>query len=437
MKAIKITGLMTLFFLISGSIAAYSQDSQAEVPGDNFSLEGALNLFKKSTSPEDFERLLNSPDSQVNNLDLNGDGEIDYIRVTDRTDGNVHDFILQDLVSDNEVQDIAVIELTKGADGSATLQITGDANIYGVQTIIEPSQEVQVYAGTTTAREPVNVWVWPTVRYIYSPAYVVYASPWSWSYRPYWWHTWRPVDYYVYYGWSQPWHSYYSVCYTQRNPYAYYHVYRPYRHESQFVYDRHHDEIAHYRNDHHDEGHHYGYAHNDGYSGNGYDHSGRDRGTGSTYNHSGYNSHGGNAHGDHSGNTGTSMGGNSHGNNPNTGQSSGSPGNSQHRDRSVATDNQGNSHDANYFNKRYSNSSLSSASSSSTQWNSRVNRGSTPSSSASPSRSFSNVGHSTSNDRFSSQHSSQGLGNSHAPQRVSAPASAPSHGGSSGRSRGR
>ncbi|MEJ0032887.1 MAG: hypothetical protein WDO15_22095 [Bacteroidota bacterium] len=28
---------------------------------------------------------MNSPDSKVNNLDLNGDGDIDYIRVTDKT----------------------------------------------------------------------------------------------------------------------------------------------------------------------------------------------------------------------------------------------------------------------------------------------------------------------------------------------------------------
>lgn len=422
---------MSLFFLLLGSIAAFGQDYQAEVPGDNFSLEGALDLFKKSTSPDDFERLLNSPDSHVNNLDLNGDGEIDYIRVTDRNDGNVHDFILQDLVSDNDVQDIAVIELTKNADGQATLQITGDANIYGVQTIIEPSDEVQVYAGTSTAREPINVWAWPSVRYIYSPAYVVYASPWSWAYRPNWWHTWRPVDYYVYYGWSQPWHSYYSVCYTQRNPYAYYHVYRPYRNESRFVYDRHHDEIVHYREDHHDEGHHYGYAHNDGFNGNGNDHSGRDRGTGA-YNHNSDNSHGNynNSPGDHSGDNG--MAGGSHGNSGDGEQGSNASGSSQHRDRTAASDNGG---DSNYFNKRYSNSSLGRESTSSTQWNSRET-GATQNSST-RSRSFSNVGHSSSNNRFSGQRSSTGLGSSHASQRVSPATSSPNRGGSSGRSRGR
>src|ERR1043165_9593825 len=92
--------LLSAAIFLSGTMGALGfQSDPAEVPGDNFSLEGALELFKKSKSPEEFEQLLNSPDSKVNNLDLNGDGDIDYIRVVDKTQGNVHDFILQAVVS--------------------------------------------------------------------------------------------------------------------------------------------------------------------------------------------------------------------------------------------------------------------------------------------------------------------------------------------------
>src|SRR5882757_6101916 len=102
-------------FLLAGAMSAFGFQSTStdEVPGDNFSLEGALELFKKSKSPQEFEQLLNSPDSKVNNLDLNGDGETDYVRVTDRNEGNVHAFILSAVVSANENQDVAVIELEK------------------------------------------------------------------------------------------------------------------------------------------------------------------------------------------------------------------------------------------------------------------------------------------------------------------------------------
>ena len=137
-----------------------AQQNGVEVPGDHFSLEGALQLFKQSASPEEFERMLNASDAKVNNLDLNGDGSIDYIRVIDRNEGNVHAFILQAIVSETESQDVAVIELEKLTNGKAVLQITGDADIYGMETIIEPTEEVRINAGTSTAR---NVTVCPTI----------------------------------------------------------------------------------------------------------------------------------------------------------------------------------------------------------------------------------------------------------------------------------
>ena len=105
--------LSVVALVMSGWITSSAQAPQPEVPGDQFSLEGALELFKKSESPEHFEKLLNSPDAKVNNLDLNGDGYIDYIRVFDKYERNVHVFILQAVVSDSENQDIAVIVLEK------------------------------------------------------------------------------------------------------------------------------------------------------------------------------------------------------------------------------------------------------------------------------------------------------------------------------------
>ncbi len=238
---------LSLFFLMLGGIAVFGQRSQSEVPGDNFSLEGALELFKKSASPEEFERLLNSATAKVNNLDLNGDGDIDYIKVIDRNEGNVHAFILRAIVSETESQDVAVIELEKLSNGKAILQITGDADVYGIETIIEPTEEVRINAGTSTARTVVNVWAWPSVQYVYSPYYSsAWISPWGWSMRPVWWHTWRPVDYYVYNPWWESYQPYYSVCNTHRVVYAQ-QIYRPYRTTSIVVYNRHSTQIAHYR----------------------------------------------------------------------------------------------------------------------------------------------------------------------------------------------
>ena len=250
MKKLGLNRMAAIVVLLSGAAIANGQGMQSEVPGDNFSLEGALELFKKSSSPEEFEKLLNSENGKVNNLDLNGDGYTDYIRVIDRNEGNVHAFILQAMISERESQDVAVIELEKLANGKAVLQITGDADIYGVETIIEPTEEVRVYGGTTTSRTVVNVWTWPSVQYIYSPYYTsVWISPWRWSYRPIWYRPWRPVAYYVYDPWWTPYRSYYTSCHTHRVVYAQ-NIYRPYRTTSVYVYNRHQPQITHYRSTH-------------------------------------------------------------------------------------------------------------------------------------------------------------------------------------------
>ena len=244
--------MVVLFFLMVGGTAVMAQQYNQDVPGDDFSLEGALELFKQSASPEEFERKLNSAESRVNNLDLNGDGEIDYIRVIDRNQGNVHAFILQAVLSSTEGQDVAVIELEKLANGKAVLQIIGDEDVYGIETIIEPTQEVRVMAGASTASTVVNVWSWPSVQYVYSPYYTMWVSPWHWYYRPFWWYSWRPVTYYEYYSYWSPYRRHYSYCNTYRIDYART-IYRPYRTHSPVYYKRHETRIVRYRDNHYNE----------------------------------------------------------------------------------------------------------------------------------------------------------------------------------------
>ncbi len=76
--------LLIGMFLSFTSLQTYSQSDtdSTGLPGDNFSLQGALEMFRKAGSPEAFEKLLNTEDNKVNNLDLDGDGNTDYIRVS-------------------------------------------------------------------------------------------------------------------------------------------------------------------------------------------------------------------------------------------------------------------------------------------------------------------------------------------------------------------
>jgi hypothetical protein len=132
----------------------------------------------------------------------------------------------------------------KAGQWKAVLQIIGDEDVYGMETIIEPTREVFVNAGTSTTQEVVDVWAWPSVQYVYSPSYVVWISPWSWSVRPIWWSHWHPVVYYHYDSYWRPYRPYYTQCYSPRIVYAS-HIYRPYSMTSVIVHRRHETQIAH------------------------------------------------------------------------------------------------------------------------------------------------------------------------------------------------
>lgn len=190
-----ISCIAAIVLLLQTNTTTFGQDLQG-VPGDNFSLEGALDLFASSDSPEDFEKKINDKDQLVNNLDLNEDGDIDYIRVEDYMEGDLHAIVLQVPISEGEVQDIAVIEVEKTGATTAVVQIVGDEDIFGEAIVVEPYEEEDHSKGgpdiSGKVRLVVNVWAWPSVRFIYRPAYRPWISPWRWRHYPRGWRPWRP-----------------------------------------------------------------------------------------------------------------------------------------------------------------------------------------------------------------------------------------------------
>lgn len=202
----------------SGQLLAQDDTDSTGLPGDHFDLQGAMELFKKSNSPEEFEKALNMESNYVNNLDLDGDNETDYILVSDRVDGKSHAIVMQIAVNESEMQDIAVILIEQTGDSTAQLQIVGNETLYGDELVMEPYDEVSEgsTSGPSTMMHPmrivvVNVWVWPSVRFIYRPVYVPYVSPWRWHAYPVWWRPWRPVYWHAHRARVRHYHVMYHV----------------------------------------------------------------------------------------------------------------------------------------------------------------------------------------------------------------------------------
>jgi hypothetical protein len=251
-----------LMLLTTSTLKVQAQDQlpdSANLPGDNFSLAGALDLFKKAGSPEEFEKLLNTEDSKVNNLDLNDDGNTDYIKVVSKRENDVQIFVLQAQVSETESQDIAVIELEKTGSENAVIEIVGDEDIFGEETIVEPGDNQDnafnesfslLAKGPNTEYSAngivVNVWGWPCVRYVYAPAYVVWVSPFTWRARPVWYRPWRPLAYTVYRPFRYRHRPHYTVVTTRRVVVAP-RIYKPMRVTSVTVRNRHHVAVNNYR----------------------------------------------------------------------------------------------------------------------------------------------------------------------------------------------
>ncbi len=235
--------LIAIAFIFIFQSSGYTQEASDSTGmlGDNFSLEGALQLFKESQTLEEFEKKLNDQDTYVNNLDLNQDGKTDYIKVIDNMDDEAHAIVLQTDLNDKESQDIAVIEMEKTAANTVAIQIVGDEDLYGENTYVEPVPEsVTNQSGsnvTVVNTAVVNVWGWPSVRYIYGPRYHIWVSPWRWGYYPGYWRPWRPHPWRYYHNRRVRYHVYFHPVRIHRIHHAH-KIYAPRRRTSVTVHTR-------------------------------------------------------------------------------------------------------------------------------------------------------------------------------------------------------
>jgi len=187
------------------------------LPGDNLDLYAVLDLFQKSKTIEEFEKTLNEEKTGINNLDLNLDKKVDFIKVDTKQKDESFTFILQVDVTEKETQDVAVILVDRDKNKKVTLQIVGDKDLYGKDYVVEPkpaapsSTPNPAYTGTqpvttttaagavtdatkkttttSTAAAPSTTTVVvvesaPVIQYVYSPVYVPYHPPYHYGYYP-------------------------------------------------------------------------------------------------------------------------------------------------------------------------------------------------------------------------------------------------------------
>lgn len=201
--------LIALVSLVFGSCGAQSQTTvyakNSDI-SDNLDLRAVASMFGESANLQDFERRLNDPKYQISNLDLNGDDEVDYLRVIESVEDRTHVVIIQAVLDRDVYQDIATIDVERDNYNKVSVQVVGNSYLYGENYIYEPVYSVVPVIYT-------SFWV---------TNYRPYYSTWYWNYYPTYYSAWRPYPIYRY-------RNNINVCINVNNHYNYVNTRRSYR----------------------------------------------------------------------------------------------------------------------------------------------------------------------------------------------------------------
>ncbi len=123
MKTVNLLVLVSMFITTS----VFGQDSG--LAGEDFDLEALPGVLEKVSTFEDLEKAINEEGNDVNNLDLDGNDEVDYVLIQMENDGDTYVAFLRVATSETEYQDVATIEMEKQSSTAASFQIVGDETL--------------------------------------------------------------------------------------------------------------------------------------------------------------------------------------------------------------------------------------------------------------------------------------------------------------------
>ena len=138
-------------------------------------LHAVAAAFAESRSVQEFEQLLNSPRYMINNLDLNRDGWIDYLRVLETRQGYYHALLIQACLAPSVFQDVATLVAEHRAN-TLYVEVIGDPYLYGYNYIVRPTFVKRPPMWDVYGHPTYNPWVSPYY-YGYYPSYFNNPKP--------------------------------------------------------------------------------------------------------------------------------------------------------------------------------------------------------------------------------------------------------------------
>lgn len=196
MKRVFLYLAMMLMGVLTFAQETITVSANSDDISQNLDLKVVAKLFAEASTTEEFEIMLNNPDSAYSNLDLNGDNQIDYLRVVETGSGKSRLIVIQAVLAKDIYQDVASIYVEKDEQEQVSIQIIGDEYVYGTNYIIEP---VYIY------RPMIYNWLWDIRWYCW-------YSPYYWGYYPHWWYYHSCYTYHWYWDRCHRFHHYHHHC---------------------------------------------------------------------------------------------------------------------------------------------------------------------------------------------------------------------------------
>lgn len=127
-----IIALTAVILLTAGCQQNPPQQNNVTIENNNapagFDVNKLAQLVKTSTDPQTLEKAINNPENHINNLDLDKDGNIDYLKV-EESDKNKLKVV--DEVSNSDSVTVARINIAPSANNTADLNIQGNPQYAG------------------------------------------------------------------------------------------------------------------------------------------------------------------------------------------------------------------------------------------------------------------------------------------------------------------
>ncbi len=133
---------LKIFVMIFAAMTIYSFLSQDEKKNynirinsqvqasDGLNLKAVGELIKSVENAADLEKKINDSSVGINNLDLNQDKKVDYIKVSEYGDSKAKGFSLSVDLAPGDTQEVATIQVEKQGEG-AYVEVRGNEQIYG------------------------------------------------------------------------------------------------------------------------------------------------------------------------------------------------------------------------------------------------------------------------------------------------------------------